>query len=68
MTTLQPQLWSLTLLRTHSCSNSHTLMWLLCALFGLCCQAEEVEVEDEASLLPNIGGEGGYFDHDEVGT
>jgi hypothetical protein len=25
------------------------------------------EVEPEASLdLPNIGGEGGYFDHDEV--
>lgn len=28
-----------------------------------------MEVEEEASLeLPNIGGEGGYFDHDEVGV
>lgn len=33
----------------------------------LLCQVEEVEPEASVDgLLPNIGGEGGYFDHDQV--
>lgn len=38
-----------------------------CCTPAVLCQVEEVEPEASVDgILPNIGGEGGYFDHDEV--